>query len=431
MPLEVKDVEWNETEDSVTLKVPLQGANAKNVDIFSSNKYIKVSFPPYLYEVGLFEEIDDNASKATISNGKIIFHLKKLLTKVWGQLHVSEHKDKAFMRELREAAIKDKQAKECERDKKKAQMKDEQKKFAVREQMRVDGEERKIREERKQLEMKEISQDMEQWKVTNKNNDMIPRDGDDDDGYVGDGSTHCDPNDTLPSVKVGSGHLDTSKNNETRQTIQLHQSPSNTKKQQQQEKNPKPLPEPRATGNIQINFTPRKLATPARESKLPEEEMWLKKVAEMNKMKSVENKDDVTDIEEMNPVWLKDKGNEFFKKGNYVGAINAYTSALVLDSSIPMVYSNRAACHLSLKQYRECIQDSSNALELYDPPVPANAMSRCRAFTRRGTAYYHLEQYVNALRDYEAAIKLDPQNDALRTDAFKIRRTLQGGDSSD
>ena len=28
----------------------------------------------------------------------------------------------------------------------------------------------------------------------------------------------------------------------------------------------------------------------------------------MNKMKKVKNQDDVVDIEEMNPVWLKDKG---------------------------------------------------------------------------------------------------------------------------
>ena len=33
------------------------------------------------------------------------------------------------------------------------------------------------------------------------------------------------------------------------------------------------LPEPRRPGNIQVDFTPRKLATPARESKLPEEEL--------------------------------------------------------------------------------------------------------------------------------------------------------------
>ena len=35
----------------------------------------------------------------------------------------------------------------------------------------------------------------------------------------------------------------------------------------------KELPKPRSAGSIQVNFTPRMLATPARESKLPEEEI--------------------------------------------------------------------------------------------------------------------------------------------------------------
>ena len=42
MPLEIKDVEWNETEHNLTLKVPLKGASTKNLDIFSSSNYIKV-----------------------------------------------------------------------------------------------------------------------------------------------------------------------------------------------------------------------------------------------------------------------------------------------------------------------------------------------------------------------------------------------------
>ena len=33
------------------------------------------------------------------------------------------------------------------------------------------------------------------------------------------------------------------------------------------------IPQPRSSGNIDVNFTPRQLTTPARESKLPEEEM--------------------------------------------------------------------------------------------------------------------------------------------------------------
>ena len=41
------------------------------------------------------------------------------------------------MRELRETAVKNKQAKEQERMKEREKMRDQQKKFAVREQMRV------------------------------------------------------------------------------------------------------------------------------------------------------------------------------------------------------------------------------------------------------------------------------------------------------
>ena len=52
---------------------------------------------------------------------------------------------------------------------------------------------------------------------------------------------------------------------------------------------------------------------------------WLKKVADMNKMKKVANPDDVIDIEEMNPVWLKDKGKYVPKSI----ANSAYSSTLI------------------------------------------------------------------------------------------------------
>ena len=42
MPLLIKDVEWTETEQYVTIKLPLKGASTRNVDIFATNFYIKV-----------------------------------------------------------------------------------------------------------------------------------------------------------------------------------------------------------------------------------------------------------------------------------------------------------------------------------------------------------------------------------------------------
>jgi len=94
------------------------------------------------------------------------------------------------------------------------------------------------------------------------------------------------------------------------------------------------------------------------------------------------------------------------------------------------LYSNRAACHLQLKQYKECAQDCTSvrfrllfmimnigrscgfcipttqiwiiiiiinffqALELLIPPVQANSSSRCKAYVRRGTAFMQMEEYV-------------------------------------
>lgn len=410
MPLEIKDVEWSETEHILTIKVPLKGTSTKNLDIFSSAKFIKVSAPPYYFEVGLYQEIDDEASKATIANGQVVFYLPKIVPKKWGQLHVDEHKDKEFMKSLRGEAVDTKQQREQAKEKEREQERDQQKKYAVREQMRVDNEERKMREDMKKQELTEISNDMETWKIQELQENEQTRNID------------------AIVAQNNKKNKDLPRSHKPKEKTKTEKSPRQKDKEGGDGEG---LPEPRRPGNIQVDFTPRKLATPARESKLPEEELWLKKVAEMNKMKKVKNQDDVVDIEEMNPVWLKDKGNDFFTKGNYVAAVNAYTSALMLDSTIPMIYANRAACHLSMKQYRECVQDCSNALELYDPPVTDNAMSRCRAFTRRGTAHYHMEDYVNALRDYDAAMKLDPKNQELKTDAFKIRRTLQGGESSD
>ena len=37
------------------------------------------------------------------------------------------------------------------------------------------------------------------------------------------------------------------------------------------------------------------------------------------------------DIEEWNPVWLKDKGDHFFEKNDYKSAINAYSKAIEYD----------------------------------------------------------------------------------------------------
>lgn len=69
-------------------------------------------------------------------------------------------------------------------------------------------------------------------------------------------------------------------------------------------------------------------------------------------------------------------------------------------------------------------------MDLLSPPVPQNADSRCKALIRRGTAFCELEMYVEGLQDYEAALKIDPNNKQVREDAEKMRKIIQSSSES-
>lgn len=49
----------------------------------------------------------------------------------------------------------------------------------------------------------------------------------------------------------------------------------------------------------------------------------------------------------------------YFATGNYLSAVNAYNLAIRLNRKIPALYSNRAACHLKLRNFHKAIEDSS------------------------------------------------------------------------
>jgi hypothetical protein len=48
------------------------------------------------------------------------------------------------------------------------------------------------------------------------------------------------------------------------------------------------------------------------------------------------------DIEERDPVWLKDKGDHFFRKHDYTSALRVYCKSLEADKDFLKVYLNRA-----------------------------------------------------------------------------------------
>ena len=107
-----------------------------------------------------------------------------------------------------------------------------------------------------------------------------------------------------------------------------------------------------------MGFTEKKFAhLPARESQLKEPPLpKSKRMKERNK-----DKDEVyIEIEDKDPVWLKDKGDHFFKRHDYHAAINAYSRALKEDPEFMSGRLNRAACYIMVRAYDLCIEDCND-----------------------------------------------------------------------
>ncbi|XP_051239215.1 dynein assembly factor 4, axonemal isoform X3 [Dicentrarchus labrax] len=400
MPLLVTDYCWTQTESTVHISVPLKGAKVGKVDILSTDEYLKVHFPPYLFEAFLFEPVDDVRSTAKVGNGVAVISLPKRTNKVWDHLMITTN-DKEKKKEVRERALLKYQEKLSLESTSKAEKEHTEKKYALETMMKHEQEERDRIQKIKDTEREKTTAELAAWRLRQKEELKVqsPRDS---------------PNQMTAKQEPGCSDggkvkLDQRGNREAKSKIKQVD-----------------LPAPRLVGNIQVSFTPRVFPTALRESRVPEEEEWLKKQAEARRAvyADVEELEDLKE-EERNPDWLKDKGDKCFAAGDYLGAVNAYNLAIRLNRKIPALYSNRAACHLRLRNLHKAIEDSSQALDLLTPPVAANAAARIRAQVRRGSAFCQLQLYAEGLQDYQAALKMDPSNKALQADVQRIRDMIQ------
>ncbi|XP_077372479.1 dynein axonemal assembly factor 4 [Festucalex cinctus] len=408
MPLLVTDHSWTQTETMVFISVPLKGA--KKVDVVSSDEYLKVHFPPFLLEVFPSELVDDEQSSAKIGNGVAVITLSKRTNKQWEHLSVSTY-DKATKREIRERALSKMQEKLAAETKNRSEKKHNEKKYTLKTMMNIESEERERIQKMKDAERERTTAELEAWQLKEK------KKAEEEARLKLQTQTN-----RLNKVKAVKHNRENGKSGGGKAIFDESSVSEAERKKKQVD-----LPAPRVPGNIQVSFTPRVFPTALRESRVEEEEEWLKKQAEARRAVNadLEELKDLSE-EERNPDWLKDKGNKYFAAGNYLSALNAYNLAIRLNRKIPALFSNRAACHLKLRNFHKAIEDSSQALELLTPAVPANAAARARAHVRRGSAFCQLQLFAEGLQEYQSALKIDPNNEELQADTQKIRDIIQG-----
>jgi len=129
------------------------------------------------------------------------------------------------------------------------------------------------------------------------------------------------------------------------------------------------------------------------------------------------------DITEEDPVWLKAKGDDFFRAGDVRSALNAYNAALDLDENMLSCLSNRAVCHLRLGMSIECKLDCTKCIDLIleecrdsiskggttdstvNPPLQSskNGAMLIKLYMRRGAASCLTGSFTEALVDYHQA----------------------------
>ncbi|XP_072291209.1 dynein axonemal assembly factor 4-like [Eucyclogobius newberryi] len=401
MPLLITDYSWTQTASTVYVSVPLKGARASRVDIIATDQYIKVHFPPYLFEAFLAQPVDEDKSTAKVGNGAALITLPKKTEEIWDQLMLTTA-GKETKKDLREKALIKHEEKLRAKAKAKVEKQQSEKKYALKTMMKLEQEERESIQKIKDFERQKTTAELEAWQQKQKDQLQIEK-------------------------RNGMAQKNATKTSTQRAVCGAKATSDLTANRGLKSRTREELPPPRASGSIQLKFTPRVFPSALRESRVAEEEEWLSKQAEARRASSnaLEHLNDLKE-EERSPDWLKDKGNQCFATGDYQGAVNAYSLAIRLNRKLPALFSNRAACHLKLKNLHKAIEDSTEALELLTPAVPANAAARARAHVRRGTAFCQLQLYTEGLQEYQAAVRIEPENAALQVDTQKIRDIIQG-----
>ncbi|KAM6137263.1 RNA polymerase II-associated protein 3 [Pterocles gutturalis] len=119
----------------------------------------------------------------------------------------------------------------------------------------------------------------------------------------------------------------------------------------------------------------------------------------------------------------KEKGNNYFKQGNFDEAIKCYTRGMHSDPYNPVLPTNRASAFYRMKKYSVAESDCNLALAL--------DKNYTKAYARRGAARFALNNLQGAKEDYEKVLELDTNNFEAKNELKKIYKALSSKECSE
>ncbi|KAG0577014.1 hypothetical protein KC19_5G125100 [Ceratodon purpureus] len=510
------DFKWQESEAWVKIDVELRTVNPATADITTTECFVKVNSYPYLFQVDLEGEIDTKESSGVVDKNGVHFHLVKTEPKLWNRLAAMGDKKEIMARRQRSM---DSIRETSQQEKKKfGEKKSIINRVAVSKQMQLDEAKRKAIERRKNAEMHQENVELAEWKKQLPT--AKPKPQEDAQEYEDvEGDEEVDMTDKLEYEKLREqfnrdnlevqdeekavGPLPSKKervtfaddetdNTESKEPLKENIGPpcedkcdsvkstSTDEEKNSVPPNPKPksvlrerqavasfekiLPAPRKFSCVSIDFSDK----PTLPDHLPARESREVKVELKDRTQAAAS--DSNDVSDREPIFLQDKGDSFFKAGDYQSAANAYSDAISKDAAMVYCYANRAACRLHLKQAQACIDDCTAVIHLLNSDDPIFDMQvdiacaacpeyvkryrdspneglglltclsrqrtsgndiqslknsvKARALTRRGTAYCMLGDLQKAVTDYSSALELFPKNADVESSLKEMQARL-------
>lgn len=98
----------------------------------------------------------------------------------------------------------------------------------------------------------------------------------------------------------------------------------------------------------------------------------------------------------------KEKGNDYFKQGDFSTAVKHYTEAINRNPDDPKLYSNRAACYTKLAAFDLGLKDCEMCTKLDEKFI--------KGWIRKGKILQGMQQQSKALSAYQKALEIDPTN---------------------
>ncbi|CAD8163326.1 unnamed protein product [Paramecium pentaurelia] len=417
--------EWFQDDNQIKLRFEIKNTKSDNLDIQVADVVVKVN----VLDKKFAKTID---LLAPVIEGNIKYGadvLEVTLIKVqpgkWPQLSPSLNKEELILRRKDAFLRKDQ---EIQAQKKlKEDLKHQFDQHATKEQIKVDDRERNlIRQKQEQQKTEAISDLYNQIGQDSKfkQNELVQQEVTDD-----------QIEDKLKKYEEFEKQQDQNQKQKPKQSQPISENNDiftneDIKKQEKQANGP--IPEPRKAAAVQMTFTEKiypHLA--AREQHF--------KDAPVPRQKNIP----ITEQRE-NPLFLKDKADEFFRNKDYYSAINAYSAAFKYDNQMFACISNRAACYLALFNFQECIDDCQTIIkmekkdQLYDKclkrlkicqawkgdldealngdlPEEAKQIIQNRIesnkYKNQGDAYMTTSQYQKAIEMYQKSLQYDFENE--------------------